>query len=95
MSDVVAEMPRRTAHAAYALVTAERELAMPVKAREVVIYDAEALSAQSTGRALHDASKRGLCVRVPGGLWVATNAAHDLYSRLEERFLDDTARGDE
>lgn len=87
---IVADLPRRVAHATYALLYATREEKMPPYAREVVLYDPEALSAQETGTALHQASRYGLTVRAPGGLWLAREAAHELEAALEERFLRET-----
>jgi hypothetical protein len=89
-------LPRRTAHAVYALVVASRDggATLPT-AREVMIYDEESLSGQSTGRALHDASKYGLCVRAPGGYWCPLNGAYELFPELEERYLRETARDGE
>jgi hypothetical protein len=89
------DLPRRTAHAAHALLCATRELSMPATAAEVVLYDEEALSARCTGAALREAARRGLAVRA-GRYWVPTFAAMEMRGILEERFLRDTEReGDE
>lgn len=64
----------------------------PYKAREIVVYDEESLSAQQTSAALRDAQKRGLAVSLGGGLWTPTNVALDLHTELEDRFLKDTER---
>lgn len=94
-AEQVARLSRRTAHAAFALLEASRELNMPVKASEVIIYDVEALSTQSTGRAL-SAARRSRLADNWGGVWTPTLHAHDLRGALEDRFLADTAQdGDE
>lgn len=87
----VEALSRRVAHATHALLEASRELGMPPKASEVLVYDVESLSSRQTGCALHEASKYGLTIRVPGGLWLARERAHDLRSALEDRFLRETA----
>ncbi len=67
---------------------------MPVTAAEVCIYDEEALSVHSTGCALREAAHRGLAV-FTGRYWVPTFLALNLRHEFEERYLCDTARGDE
>jgi hypothetical protein len=84
-------IPRRTAHATHALLTASKEHNMPVTAAEVCIYDEEALSVRSTGSALREARVRGLAV-FTGLYWIPTNFALDLRREFEERFLADTER---
>lgn len=91
----VASLPRRTAHALYALVYLPKlephNPYGPYTAREVQLYDSEAITARQTAAGLRDGQQRGLCVCVPGrGLWVATNAAHELGRALEARYLADT-----
>lgn len=95
----VSALPRRTAHAVHALLAIRNDPSLgpygPFKASEVVLYDSEALSARSTGRALAHALRLGLADRWGPGLWVATNFALDHRSALEERYLADTERGDD
>lgn len=87
----VASLPRRTAHALYALLaigednTRELTRQMPTSA-EVLLYDPESLSARSTGAALTHAARLGLCGYVRP-YWMATGRAHALRSELEERCL--------
>lgn len=92
----VESLPRRTAHAAHALLecasdlSGEKARSVPTAA-EVMLYDVEALSVRATGRALAAAASLGLAVRVPPRYWVATNRAHGLRRELEDRFLRETA----
>lgn len=88
---VVADLPRRVAHATHALVEMSRERGMPVTAGEAVLYDEEALDARATGRALQRARDRGLAVNA-GRYWVPTNLALELRTDLEDRYLTDTQR---
>lgn len=91
----VAALPRRTAHATYALLATCEDQHGPAIASEVVIFDSEALSAFSTGRALAAARRRGLAQHWGGGVWAPSNLAYDLRGALEDRFLADTDRGGE
>jgi len=91
-ADRVAALTRRVAHATFALLETNRELGMPVKASEVVMYDAEALSVVATGRALSAARRRGLAENW-GGVWTPSLLALDLRKALEDRFLTDTDPG--
>lgn len=87
--EVVAELPRRTAHALYALLAyaRDKQVTGPFYAHEIVFYDPEATSTRSTGRALGYALKLGLVDRYGEGLWWATNKTHTLRRALEERVL--------
>jgi hypothetical protein len=84
--DIVAALPRRCAHATYALVAASRARNMPLTAGEVVIFDEEASSAVATGAALRHAQRRGLAVYT-GKYWLPTNLALELRTALEDRYL--------
>lgn len=92
---MVEELPRRTAHAAHALLVASGEHGGPPTAAEVCIYDEESLSPLATGQALHGAYMRGLCVRTAGGYWCPSNRCYELRPWLEDRFLRETARDGE
>lgn len=87
----VAALPRRTAHAAYAIFAAREAAGLPgpVTAREVLIQDKESLSVQSTAAALASAQRHRL-VQCWGGVWSALPAAYALRNALEDRFLADT-----
>jgi hypothetical protein len=85
----VESLPRRTAHAAYALVAAARDYHGPPTAYEVCLYDPEALSVRSTGQALRNCARLGLCFNTKG-IWWPTNDAYELHSALENRFLRET-----
>lgn len=90
-AEQVAALPRRTAHAVFALLEAQRQDGYgPFKASEVVIYDSEARSAVSTGRALFHAMSLRLADRWGVGLWSPTLQATLLREALEERFLRET-----
>lgn len=87
----VAALPRRTAHAVFALLETQRQEGYgPFKASEIVVYDSEAISAVSTGRALFHALSLGLADRWGVGLWTPTNHATLLREALEQRFLRET-----
>jgi hypothetical protein len=92
--DDVYALPRRTAHAVHALMEVRNDRAIgpygPFKAREVMLYDEEALSPASTGAALREARKRALVFYVGHGLWSATNLALDNRAKFEARYLADT-----
>jgi hypothetical protein len=95
MSELVAKLPRRTAHAAYALLAAWADISMPLTAAEVCVYDSEAPSVLSTACALREAQRAGLATYTPrwrsdGRLWIATNLAHEYRAALEDRYLADT-----
>lgn len=87
--EAVAALPRRTAHALYALLESSREANMPVTAAEAMLYDDEAMSPQGTGQALANARRLGLAVQA-GRWWAPTGATLDMRSALEERFLRET-----
>ncbi len=89
-AEQVAALPRRAAHATYALHAWIRDYIGPAKASEVVIYDVEALDSRSTGRALAAAQKLGLVERWGAGLWTMTLHGGDLAGALEDRFLAET-----
>jgi len=89
-AEQVAALSRRVAHATHALIESSRELNMPVKASEVIIYDAEALTVNSTGKALSAARRKGLAENW-GRVWTPSLRALDLRKALEDRFLADTA----
>lgn len=94
-AEQVAKMPRRVAHATFAILVLQHDGNYgPHKASEIVVYDAEALSAVSTGRALAHALKLGLVDRWGTGLWSPTNHAQLLYPALEDRFYADTEPAD-
>lgn len=84
-------LPRRTAHATYALLEAAREHATPVTAAEVMIYDSEAVNPRGTAAALREAARRGLAVYLPPAYWTPTGWARKLQDRLEDRYIRDTA----
>ncbi len=82
----VAALPRRTAHALHALIESSRDLKMPALAREVILYDGEAMTVRSTSAGLRHAQFLGLAV-FTGRYWTPTNAALDLRYALEDRYL--------
>jgi hypothetical protein len=86
--DFVARLPRRTAHAVYALAAYARDkhCSGPFYAHEIVFWDIEAPSARSTGAALGHALKLGLADKV-GNLWWSTNRGNSLFRHLEARVL--------
>jgi len=87
----VATLPRRVAHATYALLAWGRDHPYgPHRAGDVVTYDPEALSVRSTSDALFRAMKRGLVDRWAIGLWSPTLLAGDLFPALEDRCLAET-----
>lgn len=92
----VEALPRRVAHATYALLhlpEIEREYPYgPYKASEVLLCDGESYSAQMTGAALREAQKKGLCMYVPGGegYWTPTNLAREHKRAFEDRYLRET-----
>jgi hypothetical protein len=88
---VVDDLPRRTAHALYALLCASTEQNAPPTAAEACIYDEEAPNAQGTGQALRNGHRLGLCFNTRG-FWWPQPALYDLRTELEARFLRDTAR---
>ncbi len=94
-AEQVAALPRRTAHAAYALIACCADDKGPVRASDVVLYDREAVSAVSTGCALASALRHGLADRWAPGIWVPSLHAMDLRNDLEDRFLAETAREDD
>jgi hypothetical protein len=85
----VAALPRRVAHATYALLEASRVHNSPVTVSEIMIYDSEALSTSSTSSALQRARKLDLAV-LAGRYWIPALAATDLREAFEERFLSET-----
>lgn len=89
-AEQVAALPRRTAHAAYALHAWIRDYTGPARASEVVLYDKEALDVRSTARALGAAKKLGLVDYWGAGLWTMTPHGGDLAGALEDRFLAET-----
>lgn len=89
MIDVDA-LPRRTAHALYALLATSRDLRMPPTAAEICHYDEEAVSVRATAAALREAAARHLCV-CAGGYWFAIGDTLHLGSGpFERRFIADT-----
>lgn len=88
----VAALPRRTAHAAHALLACCADLRGPAKVGEVILYDEEALSTRATAAALGGAKRARLADYWGGVGWVPTTHAHDLREALEDRFLADTKR---
>lgn len=92
---IVDTYPRRVAHAVHALMEVRNDVNIgpygPFKASEIVLYDAEALSARSTAAALREAQKFGLAFYVGHGLWTASHFALDRCRDFEERYLRDTA----
>lgn len=89
-AEQVAALPRRTAHAAYALYAWINDNMGPARTSEVVVYDKEALDARSTGRALAAAKRVGLVDYWGSGLWTLTPHGRDLAGALEDRFLRET-----
>ncbi len=92
--EFVSTLPRRTAHAAHALVACSTELGAHERsvpsAAEVILYDAEALSVQATGSALAHAARKGLAFRVPPRYWCVTGWGHKCRAALEDRYLRET-----
>lgn len=92
-------LPRRAAHAVHALMEVRNDLTFgpygPYKAAEIVLYDAEAMSARGTAAALREAKKFGLAHYVGSGLWTASFLALEHRDDFETRYLRDTERGDE
>jgi hypothetical protein len=87
----VAALPRRTAHAAFALLDAVLELNMPPTAAEICTFDIESLGVRETANALASAKRHGLAIYEPGmRLWVPTVAAMNQRQALEDRFLAET-----
>ncbi len=91
-AEQVAALPRRTAHAAHALLACCADMRGPAKVNEVIMYDAEALSTRATAAALSGARRARLADYWGRGVWVPTIHAHDLRAALEDRFLADTER---
>ncbi len=99
-ADEVTRLPPRVAHVAYALMALEDSTqgCGPFSATEIVTYDSEALSAQSTGTALAHARKLRLVDSAPGGpagalLWWPTSKARELRRALEDRVLTEQEKG--
>lgn len=92
----VTRLPRRTAHAAHALIVASNTLQMPVTAVEVMVYDEEALTLMSTTAALTHARRAGLAQYSgrygSGRYWYPSFTALDVQHQLEDRYLNDTQR---
>lgn len=93
-AEQVAALPRRVAHATYALLAWGRDHPYgPHRPGEVVLYDPEAPSATSTSGALCRAMRNhGLADRWGRGLWSPSPLAQDLFPALEDRFLADTTK---
>ena len=91
-AEIVAALPKRTAHALYGLICAVHELRMPPTAREVIVYDEASHSQHSTVAGLCDARRRGYCVN-SGGVWATLPAGHDLWPWLEDRVLSENSEG--
>lgn len=87
----VASLSTRVAHVTHALLTTVTELGGPAKAKEIVIYDREAMSTRSTGAALVAAQREGLAAGTRG-IWIPTPKAHCHRQALEDRFLEDEDR---
>lgn len=91
---LVKDLPRRVAHATFALMDSGSPYAYGAglrTTREVMEYDIEALTLSSTFNALSRAMRRGLVVRTRRPvLWFPTDIAYELYGQLEDRFLLDT-----
>lgn len=84
----VAGLSDRVAEVTHALLEASSQHgSTPLRASEVMIYDARALSARATGVALSKARRHGLA-HGWSGLWFPTELARDLRSALEDRVLD-------
>lgn len=85
----VKSLPARVAHVTHALlVSAKGRGSVPVRASEIVVSDWEALTVQDTVNALVRAKHEGLAVGA-GGVWIATEKAHQVAEELEERSLAD------
>jgi hypothetical protein len=91
-AEQVAALPRRVAHATYALLAWGRDHPYgPHRPGDVVLYDAEAPSASSTSGALCRAMRNhGLVDRWGRGLFTPTLLGQDLFPALEARFLAET-----
>jgi hypothetical protein len=88
----VEALPRRVAHVVHALLEAQGPMAhgpMPLRCREVMEYDGEALTARATGRALQRARDRGLAQNW-GSLWSPTFLASHYKRQFEDRYLRET-----
>lgn len=86
MSPDAHQLPERTAQVVHALMEAwtAAEGSVPVTAAEVMVYDSEALTVQSTAAALTSARRLGLADGMDG-LWFATNRAWEMRRELEDR----------
>lgn len=87
--EIVDGLPRRTAHALYALLAATQAVNMPVRSSEIIVYDEEALSTQQTAAGLRHAARLGLAACI-NGLWVASAIGNELRRPLEERYCAET-----
>lgn len=85
------DLPIRVAQVTHALMEAwsERHGNAPVKAAEVCIYDAWALTPRHTAAALAQARQHGLADG-RGGLWFATDRAWEIRRALETLVLGDS-----
>lgn len=89
--EIVAALPRRTAHALHALLELEKHPVTQIPtAAEVMLYDMEADSPRGTAAALRHAAKLGYAMRVPPAYWTATFSGLELRRALEDRYLRET-----
>lgn len=88
----VALLPPRVAHVTAALqMTCDERGGGPVRPKEIILYDWEALTVKTTCAALHRAMHRyALVDRWGRGLYVPTVLAGDLKDALEARYLVDS-----
>jgi hypothetical protein len=95
-AEQVAALPRRIAHATYALLAWDRDHPYgPHRTGDVVLYDPEAPSASSTSHALLRAMRdHSLVDRWGIGLFTPTNTGRLLFAALEDRFLAETEQPD-
>lgn len=86
-AEQVAALPRRAAHAAYALIACSEFMNGPVTAAEVVVWDSESPSSSATRSALQTAQRYGLAEQHARAIWIPSFHARDLKTALEDRFL--------
>lgn len=90
----VEALPRRVAHVVHAIMEASGPYAHGsgiLTAREIMLYDAEALSPKATAAGLREAQRRyGLVSYIGKGLWLPTNLALDHKRAFEDRYIRET-----
>lgn len=90
-AEQVAALPRRTAHAAHALIACSEFMNGAVTAAEVVVFDSESLSSSATRSALLTAQRYGLAEQHARAIWIPSLEAKDLRTALKDRFLAEVA----